>query len=38
MAKLKLILLEEIIPAVIVLAGFFGSIWVFENYFSHLLR
>jgi len=36
--QLKKLLLTDIIPGFIVLGVFFGSIWIFENYFSHLIR
>jgi len=38
MEKLKIILLADVIPAILVLGTFFGSIWTFEKYFSHLIR
>ena len=38
MDKLKIILLADVIPVILVLGVFFGSIWTFEKYFSHLIR
>jgi hypothetical protein len=36
--QLKEMLMADIIPGIIVLGVFFGSIWMFENYLSHLIR